>query len=50
MLNSNKGGILHIGLSSKGRVEGIHIDFNKRDGFRSGKPNSNQYIVILGYF
>lgn len=36
MLNSNKGGSLHIGLHSSGRVEGIRISHDERDGFRSG--------------
>ena len=37
MLNSNKGGHIHIGITSSGQVEGVRVDFDARDGFRSGK-------------
>ena len=51
MLNSNKGGSLHIGLHSSGRVEGIRISHDERDGFRSGIREilhfSNFFFVSL---
>ena len=36
MLNSNKGGHIHIGISSTGQIEGVRINFDQRDGFRCG--------------
>ena len=39
MLNSNKGGHIHIGITSSGQVDGVRVDFDSRDGFRSGKKN-----------
>lgn len=36
MLNSNKGGQIHIGFHSSGRIEGIRISHSDRDSFRSG--------------
>lgn len=46
MLNSNKGGHIHIGINSSGQIEGVRINFNERDGFRSGNTITDPYFVV----
>ncbi len=37
MLNSNKGGIIHCGTNTSGKIEGIRVNHDDRDRFRCGK-------------
>lgn len=39
MLNSSKGGHIHLGIHPSGRIEGVRISHAERDGFRSGIDN-----------
>jgi len=36
MLNSNNGGVIYIGISSDGRIDGVSASFDQRDCFRLG--------------
>jgi len=47
MLNSNKGGHIHIGISSTGQIEGLRINFDQRDGFRSGNSITDDPSCIF---
>lgn len=39
MLNSNKGGTIHFGISNSGRIEGVRVNHEQRDGLRCGLDN-----------
>lgn len=39
MLNSNKGGTIHYGIHPTGRIDGIRVNYDARDGFRCGNFN-----------
>lgn len=46
MLNSPRGGFIHIGIDPNGKVEGVVIDRNKRDAFRSGNFKVIKYFFF----
>ena len=43
MLNSNKGGTIHFGISESGRIDGVRVNHGQRDAFRSGKKVAIMY-------
>ncbi|XP_046445690.1 uncharacterized protein LOC124195368 [Daphnia pulex] len=49
MLNSNKGGTIHFGLTSSGRIDGLLVNHERRDGLRGGVDNLflNQLSPLL---
>ena len=46
MYFKNQGGTIHFGLSDSGRIDGILVNHDQRDGFRSGKG----HVLFICYY